>query len=454
MGNAAANARGSTTLKTTTRTSIDTRLIWAIALPAMVTNVATALIGVGDMWIVGRLGDAPTQGAVDVGAKLFAALFTVMNFLKTGTTGLVAQAGTREGREAQAAVLVKGVTVGLAIAALLLLFKPVLLPLLLGALGAEGDVRSAATVYADIRYWSAPAVMANFALIGFLVGRRKMREVLVIEVAYNLLNVALGLALTLGLGWGIAGIGWSSFIAEYAKLAGTAALIWLIAGKEIAAAVRAGAGLTLRALAPFLSVNRDLFLRTVLLMVAIAALTRLGAERGPVVLAANGIIYQLFILAALLLDGFENAAQVLNGERAGDEDREGFAAYIRAILWRCLGAAIALAGLFALFGGAITDSFAATPAVAEEARRLGAWLALIPLAGFAGFVLDGVFVGASWTRALLLSMVGAAVGYAALLWLTWPLGNHGLWASFIAFLILRAALQLVMMPRLLRRSFA
>ena len=97
----------------------------------MVTNVATALIGVGDMWIVGQLGDAPTQGAVDIGAKLFAALFTVMNFLKTGTTGLVAQAGTRVGQHAQAQVLVKGVVVGLAIAAMLLLAKPVLLPLCL-----------------------------------------------------------------------------------------------------------------------------------------------------------------------------------------------------------------------------------------------------------------------------------------------------------------------------------
>ena len=431
--------------------ALDTRVIWAIALPAMVTNVATALIGVGDMWIVGQLGNAATQGAVDVGAKLFAALFTVMNFLKTGTTGLVAQSGTRSGEREQASVLLRGLVVGIAIAGLLLLAKPFLLPFLLDALGAEGEVADAARTYADIRYWSAPAVMANFAFVGFLVGRRRMSQVLAIEVAYNLLNVALGLWLALGLDWGIAGIGWSSFVAEYAKLAACALLVLRKDGGHLRAAIAQGAHLSLASLRPFLSVNRDLFLRTLVLMLALAALTRLGAERGPVVLAANGIIYQMFVFSALLLDGFENAAQVLNGERMGAEDRKGFRGYVRAIMLRGFAAAALLALAFAVVGGAILESFAATPEVAEEAMAMLPWLIVIPFAGVASFVLDGVFVGASWTRALLISMAGAAASYALLLWASWPLGNHGLWLSFVLFLVLRAGFQLALMPRLLRR---
>ena len=435
--------------------SIETRAIWAIALPAMVTNVATALIGVGDMWIVGQLGDAPTQGAVDIGARLFAMLFVVMNFLKTGTTGLVAQAGTRAGEAEQASVLVRGLTVGLAIALLLLLAKPVLMPALLHALGAEGRVLGAATAYAEIRYWSAPAVMANFALIGFLVGRRKMRTVLVIEIAYNLLNLALGYWLALGRDWGIAGIGWSSFIAEFAKLA---AVLAVVASGSAGATLRRQAASTISlrwsALRPFLSVNRDLFLRTVILMLALAALTRLSAERGAVVLAANGIFHQLFIVIALLLDGFENAAQVLNGERAGAKDRAGFERYTKAIMLRGFAVSIAMALVLLAVSGPVIDAFAATPEVARTGRDYAVWLAVMPLAGFAPFVLDGVFVGASWTRALLLSMAGAALVYAALLWLTWPLGNHGLWLSFCVFLAARAVLQRLMTPRLLARSFA
>ncbi len=421
----------------------------------MLTNVATALIGIGDMWIVGRLEDAATQGAVDVGARLFAVLFTVMNFLKTGTTGLVAQAGTRDGPAEQAATLLRGIAIGLTIALLLLLAKPLLLPALLGALGAEGEVLGAARIYAEIRYWTAPGVMLNLALIGFLVGRRQMTAVLLFEVAYNLLNVGLGLWFVLGLDMGIAGVGWSSFIAEYAKLAAVG--LFVMRGRvrrDIAAGLRNRTNLGWAALRPFLSVNRDLFLRTVVLMVALAAITRLSAERGAVVLAANGIIYQLFVFTALLLDGFENAAQVLNGERFGAKDRPGFTAYLRAIMWRGFGAAALVALGFLLFADPVLASFAATDAVAREAQRHALFLCIIPFAGVAGFIFDGAFVGASWTRALLLTMLGSAAVFAASLWLTWPLGNFGLWLSFLLFLVVRALLQLALLPRLTRASFA
>ena len=205
-------------------------------------------------------------------------------------------------------------------------------------------------------------------------------------------------------------------------------------------------------LRPFLSVSRDLFLRTLVLMVAMAALTRLGAERCAVVRAANGILYQLFVLTALILDGFENAAQVLNGERYGEKDPAGFQRYTWAILARGMVLAVFVSIGFALLAGPILGSFAATDAVYAAAERQEYWLIVLPLAGVASFVFDGVFVGASWTRALLLSMAGAAAIYALLLWLTWPLGNTGLWLSFSLFLIARAALQALMIPSLVRRT--
>ncbi len=420
----------------------------------MLTNVATALIGIGDLWVVGRLGDASAQGAVDVGARLFAVLFTVMNFLKTGTTGLVAQAGTRAGTIEQAATLLRGLVIGLIIAAILLIARPLLLPILLASLGAEDEVLVLARTYAQIRYWTAPGVMLNLAMVGFLVGQRRMKAVLAFETAYNLLNVGLGLWFVLLLDGGIAGIGWSSFIAEYAKLVALSVFVMRGATRRaIWASVRARDALRWQQLAPFLTVNRDLFLRTIILTIALAALTRLSAERGAVVLAANGILYQLFVFTALLLDGFENAAQVLNGERYGLRDRYGFIASIRAILKRGFIAAAIVAAAFWLLADPVLASFAATDDVRRTAQANAYWLMIFPFAGVAGFVLDGVFVGASWTRALLATMVIASACYATALWLTWPLGNTGLWLAFTIFLVTRAAAQLLLLPRQLDRAF-
>lgn len=434
------------------KSGVDARIIWLIAIPAMLTNVATALIGIGDIWIVGRLGDAATQGAVDVGARIFALLFTVMNFLKTGTTGLVAQAGTRQGPAAQAETLWRGLVVGLGIAVLLLAAKPLLLPLLLNLLGAEGEVLAAARIYADIRYWTAPGVMVNLALVGFLVGRRQVKTAMAVEIGYNLINLLLGLWFVLSLGFGISGVGWSSFIAEYAKFAVLAFLILRgESGAHLLAAMRQRAHLGWASLRPFLGVNRDLFLRTVILMVAMAALTRISAERGPVILAANGILYQLFVFSALLLDGFENAAQVLCGERTGAHDRVGFLRVTKAIIGRGFLAAGLLSVAILIFAFPVILSFAATEEVAIAALTVAPWLVIMPMAGVASFIFDGVFVGASWTRALLASMAGAAIVYAGLLWLTWPLGNDGLWLSFAAFLAVRALFQLAMLPRLSAR---
>ena len=191
-----------------------------------------------------------------------------------------------------------------------------------------------------------------------------------------------------------------------------------------------------------------------ILTVCMAVVTRIGAEQGAITLAANAIIFQLFVFTALLIDGFENAAQVLCGEALGDRDRKQFKEYAGAILWRGMMVGAALSAAFALGGAALLQSFAATDAVFAEANSVSIWLLVFPLVGAASFVFDGVFVGASWTGALLLGMIGSAAVFAASLWLLLPFGNTGLWASFAIFLGVRAVFQAGMMPGLTRRSFS
>ena len=200
--------------------------------------------------------------------------------------------------------------------------------------------------------------------------------------------------------------------------------------------------------------NRDLFLRTLLLTGAILLLTRQGAQQGPLVLAANGILYQLFILSALILDGFESAAQVLCGEAVGAKDRARFDALVRALLlWGLAGGAL-FSLVYAALGARFAASFSTDPAVIATTLVYAPWAVLLPLLGVSSYVFDGIYIGATWTRAMLLTMAAAIAAYAVLLLAAASLGNHGLWLAFSLFLVARAAGQAWWLPRLRRITFA
>jgi len=434
--------------------TLTTRAVLAIALPAMLTNVATALFGIADIWVIGQTGDAALLGGVEIGAKLMMGLLVAFNFLRQGTVALTAQAAGRDDDRGQAETLLRALALAVAISALLLALKPVVVPLGLRALAASGAVETAARAYVDIRYWCGPLWLVGIAVTGWLIGRRRVRAVLVIEVAANLLHVALDLWFVLGLCWGVEGVATATLLSEAAKLAMSAAVALREPPLRAAGGVlRDAATWRPATLVALLAINRDLFLRTLLLMAVLLSVTRFSAADGVAVLAANAILLQLVSLQALLLDGFESAAQVLGGEAAGARDRARFDAVRRTTIALGLATAVALAALTALAGGPVAASFTADPAVRAVLDTHLVWLVAMPLAGVVSYVFDGLFVGATWTRAMLGTMAAAAALYALAVWAFAPLGNHGLWAALVLFALSRAAGQALLLPRLARRTF-
>ena len=430
------------------------RAILGIALPAMLTNVATALFGLADTWVIGRLGDAAAQGGVEVGAKLLMTLLVVFNFLRSSTVALTAQAAGRGEEDAQAQALARALGVALAIGLVVLAAAPVVIPLGLSMFGASGAVAAQARRYVEIRYWGGLPWLLNCALAGWLIGRRRVRTVLAVEVGANLIHICLDVGLVLGAGLGVAGVAVATLTSETVKLlalafaAGAGGSAWRV----LAAARRAETWRAAELLA-LMRLNGALFGRTLLLMAATVLLTRAGARQGAVVLATNAILYQFFMLSALLLDGFESAAQVLCGEAVGADRRAAFASLTREILALAGGVAVAIAIVYALAGPRLAASFSTAPAVIATVRAHIGWAIAMPLAGFASYVFDGVFIGASWTRAMLATMAVAVAGFVALLPLTRALGDDGLWLAFTLFLVLRAAGQAALLPGLTRRSF-
>lgn len=421
----------------------------------MLTNVATALFGLADIWVIGRLGDAAAQGAVELGAKFMMALLIVFAFLRTGTVALTAQAAGRDDPAQRAAILVRSLAAALAISLALMLARPWAIDGGLALLEAKGAIARNARLYIDIRYWAGTAWLINCVLAGWLIGQRRVRVILFIEIAANAAHIALDFALVLWIGWGVAGVATATAGSELLKLA----LLALAVARDPAArgaiaAIRQRATWDGHALRRLFSLNRDLFLRTLLLTGAMLALARSGAQQGPVVLAANGILFQVFMLSSLIVDGFESAAQVLCGEARGSGDRGRFLSVFRTSLAWAIVTGLAIAIIYLVAGGAIAGSFSTNPHVTATAASYIGWTALLAMLGVFVSILDGVFIGAGWTKAMALTMAGAMVVYGAALQLAAPWDNHGLWLAFALLFVTRSAGQLVLLPGLIRRDFA
>ncbi len=424
--------------------------ILAIALPAMLTNIATALFGIADIWVIGQAGGAVPQAAVELGAKLMLGLLAAFNFLRMGTVALTAAAVGRG--EGTAPVLVRALALAGGIAAALLAAAPWVVPAGVELLGGRGALAAAAETYVAWRYVGGAFWLAGAVLAGWLIGQRRVQAVLAIEVAANIVHVGLDAGLVLGFGWGVAGVGIATLLSEGVRLAALAAVA-LDAGTRAALAVAARDAATWArpAMLRLFAMNRDLFLRTLLLTAAILALTRAGAAAGAVPLAANAVIYQLFALSALVLDGYESAAQVLCAEAAGARDRARFLGLVRTCLALGFVTALAIAVLFWLGRDLVVAGFSRDPAVNAAVAGLFGWALLAPVAGVTAYVLDGVFIGAGWTRAMLVTMAAALALYLPLL--TVARDGDGLWLALTVFVVARAAGQGIAMPGLLRRAF-
>jgi MATE family multidrug resistance protein len=417
------------------------RRVFLLAVPLILSNLTQPLLSTVDTVLSGHLPGAAALGGVAMGGIFFNAVFWTFGFLRMGTTGLVAQAyGARDGRALRLHLLRGLLTAGAVGAAILVLQGP-LISIALGLLGASAEVHRNAELYCQIRIWSAPAALANYVILGSLLGRQRARTALGLQAAINVVNVAVALELVMRLHWGVAGIATATLTADWSGLLlGLFILRWTQAK---ASAVPTGR-IDWRELADgpslrhFFALNRDIFLRTLGLVAAYAWFTRSGARAGDATLAANAVLLNLHSIASYALDGFANATEALVGEAVGGRRLADYRGVLRAstVLAFAVAALISLAYLG--FGRELVGLFTNQAAVRDLALRYLPWAVALPVVSVGGFQLDGVFIGATRARDLRNSMLLSLAGFLALaLGLERVMGNDGLWCAFCCFMALR-----------------
>ncbi|MCB1368213.1 MAG: MATE family efflux transporter [Rhodobacteraceae bacterium] len=414
------------------------RRVLKIAVPIVLANATVPILGVVDTGVVGQMGQAAPIGAVGIGAIILTAIYWIFGFLRMGTTGLTSQAHGAGHQVEVKALLMRALLTGAAGGVLVIALQVPLAALAFRLAPASAEVEGMAATYLQIRVWSAPAAIALYGITGWLIALERTRAVLLLQVWMNGLNVVLDLWFVLGLGWGVGGVATATFLAEWSGLA----LGLVICRKGFAGgAWRDWARVfDLKRIRRMMSVNGDILVRSVLLQAAFISFLFFGAGFGDVTLAANQVLLQFLHITAYGLDGFAFAAETLVGQAMG----AGALTTLRrsAILTSGWGLVIvlALAVVFALFGGAIIDLIAKAPEVQVEARAYLGWMVAAPLIGIGSWMLDGIFIGATRTRDMRIAMFWSALVYVGAVLVLVPLwGNHGLWAALMVFFVARAA---------------
>lgn len=420
------------------------RQIMRIALPAIVTNITVPLLGLVDTAIVGHMGAAGYIGAVAVGAMVFNLVYWVFGFLRMGTSGLTAQAYGRDDSSEMVSLLARSLWVALAVALLLLLVQQPLCSLLLRIIAPSDDVTPLVHTYYNIVVWGAPASLALFSLTGWFIGMQDTRRPMVVSIVQNVVNIVASLLLVVGMGMKIEGVALGTVVAQYAGLL-TACLLMVSGYRHLPFRVRLPRWKELK---PFLGVNRDIFLRTVCLVAVNLFFTSAGARQGATILAVNALLMQLFLLYSYFTDGLAYAGEALCGRYHGAGDNVSFVAVVkRLFLWGTV-VALLFSAVYAVGGAPLLSVLTSEREVVAAAVGYLPWACVVPLAGMAAFVWDGVFIGITATRGMLAaSATAAAVFFATVALLMPSTGNHGLWMAMILFLVIRGLVQTVLFAR-------
>ncbi len=414
----------------------DNRDVWRIAAPMILSNVSVPLLGMVDTGVVGHLESPVYLGAVAIGSTIFGFLYTGMNFLRMGTTGIAAQRFGARDHDGLRVSLGQALIAATLISLALIVLQVPIGTYSVALVGGDSEVQGYAFQYFSIRIWSAPGTLANFALIGWFIGLQNARVPLVIFLTVNSANIVLDLLFVVVLGMKVDGVALASVIAEYLGLA-----VGLIAAGS---ALRAHPGkwvmgkfTQIREYLAFFAVNTRLVVRTMALMFAFAFVTAQGARLGGMILAANAVLMNLQNLAAFGLDGFAHAAEALIGKAVGEKRRDALErSNALALRWALIfAAAICLA--YVVLGPLLIRTLTDLPEVRAAAMRYLPWLIASPLISVWSFHYDGVFVGATRAREMRDIML-ISVGIFLLAWfLLQSFGNHGLWLAFMLFMASR-----------------
>lgn len=424
------------------------REILKLAIPNIISNITIPLLGLVDMILMGHLGSPAYIGAIALGGTIFSVLYSFFSFLRAGTTGFTAQALGCNDKNEIIYSLYRSLCVGIPIILLILSLQIPIAKLSEFLLDGSDEVKSLAIKYFYIRIWAAPANIMLYCLNGWFVGMQNTKTPMFVAILINVMNIVFSIFFVIVLKQNVTGVALGTVIAQYSGL--TLAIFLLIKNyKSYFVKINKDVLLDFGKIKRFFKVNTDLMIRSFLLIISIAFFTNQSAKLGDNILAINMIIMQSFYIFSYFTDGFAYAGEALVGKFVGSNDKENLIKSIKLLLLWGFSISIPFTILYALFPSTFVRIISDNPNILSEVKPYYIYMILIPIITFAAFIWDGVYIGATASKAIRNTMIIATIFVFIPAWyfLVPQFENHGLWIAFLCFMIARSVAMTFMAKR-------
>ncbi|MFB6342167.1 MATE family efflux transporter [Saccharicrinis sp. FJH62] len=414
------------------------RRILKFAIPNIISNITVPLLGFVDMALMGHLNSPVYIGAISLGTVIFNFIYWSLGFLRMSTSGLTAQAYGRKDHEQAAKILSRALFIAIISGFFILLFRNGISHVGFNLLDGTDAVKKEAVIYFKIRVFAAPASIALFAFSGWFLGMHNARIPMIVSILINVFNILISVLFVVILDYKSDGVAIGTVCAQYIGLAMYIFYLFRIFPNLIK-------HISLRSIAPFnelknfLSVSGDIFFRTLMVILVFTWFTSESAGQGNTILAVNSLFREFLMFFSFLMDGFAYSAEPIIGGEIGAGNRKDIRSIVRRIFKWGIGITVLTTLIYGGLGYQVMSLLTNQAIILETAKPYLFYIALIPLACFASFLWDGVYIGATASRQMLLSIMISTFAIFFPVWYIFKnsLGNHALWVAMLLFMFSR-----------------
>ena len=411
-----------------------------LAIPNIISNITVPLLGMVDLAIVGHLGNETYIAAIALGGMIFNFIYWNFSFLRMSTSGFTAQAYGAENNRRIMQILVRGITIAIVAALLLLLLQRPIAWFSRSIIDSGTETMNLALDYFFIRIWAVPATLMLYVTNGWFIGMQNAKTPMYVALLSNVVNILFSSLFALVLNMGIQGVALGTVVAQYCGLL-LSIILFLKDYRPLLAAVEIRQSLVIHEMKNFFKVNVDIFLRNICVIAVFTFIPYISASMGDRILAVNTLLLQLFMLFSYIMDGFAYAGEASTGRFIGAKNNQSLQKAIKYLLiWGAI-LAFSFTAIFFATGDKILYILTDNASIIKDTMKYIHWTILIPIAGFAAFLFDGIYIGATASKAMRNIVVISTILFFVIYYLfETKLGNNSLWIALLLFLTLRSIL--------------